>query len=86
MPLSEDEEAAIQIRRIPGGKAAQQDALKIFDADRQAALRDMVENGRDAQLERAMDLLKAMNVLVKRDGDKAAPPAKKKDKPVRSLR
>lgn len=70
--MSEDEEIAVQLRRMPGGKANLEDALKGFDPSRRQALRELVEADRDVQLERAMDLLKGIGMFGKR----AATPVK----------
>ena len=66
VPMSEDEEAAVQLRRMPGGKASVEDALKGFDAGRRQSIRELVEGDRDAQLERAVDLLKGIGMFGKR--------------------
>ena len=66
VPMTEDEEAAVQLRRLPGGKANLDDALKGFEEGRRAAIRELVEGDRDVQLERAMDLLKGVNLFGKR--------------------
>lgn len=66
VPMGEDEEVAIQIRRMPGGKASMEEALKAFDASRRESIRDLVVNERDAQLERAVDLLKGVQFFGKR--------------------
>jgi carboxyl-terminal processing protease len=57
-PLREDEEIAIQLRRMPGGEANLEDVLKAYEPERREALRALVKEGRDPQLERARDLLK----------------------------
>lgn len=66
VPMSEDEEAAVQLRRMPGGKANLEDALKGFDPARRQAVRELVLADRDAQLERAVDLLKGIGMFGKR--------------------
>jgi carboxyl-terminal processing protease len=66
VPLSEDEEAAIQLRRIPGGSATLEEALKPFESARRDVLRELVTQNRDPQLERAVDLLKGVNLFSKR--------------------
>ena len=43
VPMGEDEEAAVQLRRMPGGKASVEDALKGFDAGRRQSIRELVE-------------------------------------------
>jgi carboxyl-terminal processing protease len=66
VPMGEDEEVAIQVRRMPGGKASMEEALKAFDASRRESIRDLVVNERDAPLERAVDLLKGIQFFGKR--------------------
>jgi carboxyl-terminal processing protease len=58
VPMNADEEIAIQLRRLPGGKENLEDALKVFDGERQERLRVLAEAGRDSQLERAFEVLK----------------------------
>lgn len=72
VPLTEDEEVAIQLRRIPGGKANLEEALRSFPAERRDSLRELVTQDRDPQLERAQDLLKGMNLFSKRAADRRA--------------
>jgi len=57
--MTEDQEIAIQLTRIPGGKENLEQALKAFPIERQEKLRELVEQNRDAQLEKAKELLKA---------------------------
>lgn len=66
VPLTDDEEVAIQLRRMPGGKASVDEALKAFEPSRREALRQLVMEDRDAQLERAIDLLKGVNLFGRR--------------------
>ena len=66
VPMSEDEEAAVQLRRMPGGKTNLEDALKGFDPARRQAVRELALADRDAQLERALDLLKGIGMFGKR--------------------
>ena len=66
VPMSEDEEAAVQLRRMPGGKTNLEDALKGFDPARRQAVRELALADRDAQLERAVDLLKGIGMFGKR--------------------
>lgn len=73
VPMSEDEEAAVQLRRMPGGKTNLEDALKGFDPARRQAVRELALADRDAQLERAVDLLKGIGMFGKRA---AAAPSK----------
>jgi carboxyl-terminal processing protease len=71
VPLDDDEEAAIQLRRLPGGETAIEDVLKTFPAERREHLRELVQDARDPQLERAVDLLKGVNLFGKRKSEKA---------------
>lgn len=57
--MDDDEEIAIQLTRIPGGKDNLEQALKSFPPERQKKLRELSEQHRDAQLEKAKELLKA---------------------------
>ncbi len=59
VPMSEDEEIAVQLARIPGGRDNLDQALKAFPLDRQERLRELVDDHRDSQLEKAKELLKA---------------------------
>jgi carboxyl-terminal processing protease len=70
--LNDDEEAAIQLRRQPGGEASLEDTLKAFPEDRRERLRELAKNNRDAQLERAVDYLRGQNLFGKRKGEKTA--------------
>jgi carboxyl-terminal processing protease len=72
VPLTDDEEVAIQMRRMPGGKTGLEEVLKGFDASRRETLRELVVNDRDPQLERAVDLLKGVNLFSKRTASKPA--------------
>ena len=72
VPLSEDEEIAIQLARLPGGEDNLELALKAFPPDRQQKLRTLVQEHRDAQLERARDMLKGIS-LYGHKGTDAAP-------------
>ena len=72
VPLSEDEEIAIQLSRLPGGTENLDLALKAFPPERQEKLRELVREHRDSQLERARDMLKGM-ALYGRKGSEAAP-------------
>ncbi len=73
--LTDDEEAAIQLRRQPGGTDTLEDTLKAFPEERRERLRELARNGRDAQLERAVDYLRGQNVVGRRkrakSGDRA---------------
>ncbi|MBX3732022.1 MAG: S41 family peptidase [Verrucomicrobiae bacterium] len=68
VPLSEDEEIAIQLARLPGGEANLELALKAFPAERQERLHALVAERRDAQRERARDLLKGLTLYGRRTG------------------
>ncbi len=61
--MDEDEEIAIQLTRIPGGKDNLEQALKSFPADRQKRLRELFEKGSDAQLEKAKELIRTGGVV-----------------------
>ena len=69
VPLSEEDETAIQLRRIPGGKSNLDDALRTFPIPQQSRLKERVLADADPQLERAMDLLKALR-LTSRHSEK----------------
>jgi len=71
VPLDEDEEAAIQLRRVPGGELVIEDILKTFPEERRARIRELVADQRDPQLERAVDLLKGVNLFGQRQEEKA---------------
>ncbi len=72
VPVTEDDEVAIQLRRIPGGRANLEDALRAFEPGRRDALRDLVVNRRDPQMERATDLLKGVSLFSKRTSSRDA--------------
>jgi len=72
IPLSEDEEIAIQLARLPGGRDNQELALKAFPAERQDRLRALVAEQRDPQVERARDLLKEMTLSGRKPGEAGA--------------
>ena len=55
VPMSDEEEENINLRRVPGGI----DSLDV-------KLQDRVRNARDVQLDRAMDLLKGISLYTKR--------------------
>ncbi len=63
VPMDEDQEIAIQLTRIPGGKDNLDQALKAFPSDRQKRLRDLFEKGSDAQLEKAKELIRTGGVV-----------------------
>ena len=62
VPMSEEEERDLFFKRSPGGLEA------LEDKDR-----ERVQNARDVQLDRAMDLLKGLSVYTKRNGEKLPP-------------
>ena len=74
VPLSEDEEIAIQLARLPGGLENLDLALKAFPTERQVRLRELVQEHRDAQLERARDMLKGMSLYGRKSS--GTPPEK----------
>ncbi len=69
---STDEEVAVEIRRLPGGATAREDAIRLYPPDQQKVLRDLVEQRRDPPLDRAMDLLKGIALFTRRDPEKSA--------------
>jgi carboxyl-terminal processing protease len=73
VPINDDEEVAIQLRRLPGGEMNLEEILKGYDAERSRRLRELVMENRDPQLERAMDLLKGINLFGRRQAEKATP-------------
>ena len=85
VPISDDEEIAIQMRRLPGGRAGIDEALKSFDASRREALRELVINDRDPQLERAVDLLKGVNLFSKRSASANPSKSSKTNAPAKTL-
>jgi carboxyl-terminal processing protease len=62
VPMSEDEERDLIYKRAPGGI----ESLEEKDRER-------VQNARDVQLDRAMDLLKGLSVYTRRNGEKFQP-------------
>lgn len=62
VPLSEEEEQLLMLRRTPGGL----ESLDEKDRERAATIRD-------AQLDRAMDVLKGIGLYTKRNGEKLPP-------------
>lgn len=66
VPMTDDEEMAVQLRRLPGGGKNLDDVLARFDEGRRGGLRELVNDRRDSQLERATDLLKGLNLFGKR--------------------
>ncbi len=71
VPITDEDEAAIQLRRMPGGTNSLEDTLRLYPVAQQARLRELVLADGDPQLERAMDLLKGVRLLSKRPGGKA---------------
>jgi len=82
VPITDEDEAAIQLRRMPGGTNSIEDTLRLYPVAQQSRLRELVLADADPQLERAMDLLKGVRLLAKRPGSKApraeAPPQETK--------
>jgi len=66
VPMTDDEETAVQLRRLPGGGKNLEDVLERFDENRRGILRELVNDHRDSQLERATDLLKGVSLFSKR--------------------
>lgn len=66
VPMTDDEEMAVQLCRLPGGEKNLDDVLVRFDEPRRSVLRELVKERRDSQLERAVDLLKGVNLFGKR--------------------
>jgi carboxyl-terminal processing protease len=62
VPMTDEEELDLFYKRAPGG-------LENLDEKH----RERVQNARDVQLDRAMDLLKGLSVYTKRNGEKVAP-------------
>ena len=75
VPMSDDEEMAVQLARLPGGETNLEDILKRVDDSHRAVVRELVKERRDSQLERAMDLLKGVNLFSKRRAEKSEPKA-----------
>ena len=71
VPITDEDEAAIQLRRMPGGTNSLEDTLRLYPVAQQARLRDLVLADNDPQLERAIDLLKGVRLLAKRPGTKS---------------
>lgn len=67
VPMTEEEEQDLFLKRTPGGLES------VDEKDR-----ERVQNARDLQLDRAIDLLKGLSVYTKRNGEKL--PAKGGDK------
>lgn len=67
VPMTDDEETAVYLRRLPGGLTNLEEALRTFDPERRTIIRELAVNSRDAQLERGMDLLKGINLFTRRE-------------------
>jgi carboxyl-terminal processing protease len=67
VPMTDDEETAVYLRRLPGGLTNLEDALRSFDPERRTIIRELATNHRDAQLERGIDLLKGLNLFTRRE-------------------
>jgi len=76
VPLTDDEEVAIQLRRLPGGATNVNEVLKAYDPEKRERLRELVTDNRDAQLERALDLLKGINLFGQRPSENQEKTAK----------
>ena len=63
VPMDEDQEIAIQLTRIPGGKDNLEQALKSFPPERQKHLRELFEKASDVQLEKAKELIRTGAVV-----------------------
>jgi carboxyl-terminal processing protease len=74
VPMSDDEELAVQLRRIPGGETNLDEVLRAYEPEKRQRLRELVTDNRDVQLERANDLLKGINLFGRKPSDKV--PAK----------
>jgi len=72
--MSDDEELAVQLRRIPGGETNLDEVLRAYEPEKRQRLRELVTDNRDVQLERANDLLKGINLFGRKPSDKV--PAK----------
>ena len=68
VPITDEDEAAIQLRRMPGGTNSLEDTLRLYPVAQQARLRELVLADADPQLERALDLLKGVRLMAKRPG------------------
>lgn len=73
VPMSDEEDLAVQLRRIPGGEANIEEVLKSYEPEKRQRLRELVLDNRDLQLERASDLLKGINLFGRKSSDKAKP-------------
>lgn len=71
--LREDEEIAIQLRRLPGGQPNIEEVLKAYEPERRETLRQLVRENHDPQLERAVDLLKGVQLFSRRPDSPSKP-------------
>ncbi len=71
VPITDEEETAIQLRRLPGSGLNLNDVLKSYEPEKRERLREMVHDQRDPQLERALDLLKGINLFGQRPSENA---------------
>ncbi len=69
VPMSDDEEMAVQLRRLPGGEKNLDDVLLRFEEPRRGLLRELARDHRDSQMERATDLLKGVSLFSKHRGE-----------------
>ena len=70
VPITEEEETAIQLRRLPGGGVNVNDVLRNYEPEKRERLRELVRDQRDPQLERAQDLLTGIRLFGQRPVDK----------------
>jgi len=73
VPMTDDEEMAVQLARLPGGGKNLDEVLQRFEEPKRGVLRELVKDRRDSQLERAMDLLKGVNLFSKRRAEAVEP-------------
>ncbi len=73
VPMTDDEEMAVQLARLPGGEKNLDEVLQRFEEPKRGVLRELVKDRRDSQLERAMDLLKGVNLFSKRRAEAVEP-------------
>ena len=71
VPMTDEEDVAVQLRRIPGGETNLDEVLRGYDAEKRQRLRELVLDNRDAQVERATDLLKGINLFGRKPTDKS---------------
>lgn len=70
VPMTDEEDAAVQLRRIPGGETNIDEVLRSYEPDKRQRLKELVLENRDAQLERASDLLKGINLFGRKPIEK----------------